>query len=51
MALMMSGVAAYRRADFALAAAQWEKLLAELEPGSPDAQQIEADIADARAKP
>lgn len=50
MALMMSGVAAYRRADFALAAAQWEKLLAELEPGSPDAQQIEADIADARAK-
>jgi cytochrome c-type biogenesis protein CcmH len=50
MGLMMSGVAAYRRSDFALAAAQWEKLLAVLEPGSPDAQQIEADIADARAK-
>lgn len=50
MGLMMSGVAAYRRADFALATAQWEKLLAVLEPGSPDALQIEADIADARTK-
>jgi cytochrome c-type biogenesis protein CcmH len=50
MALMLSGVAAYRRADYAVAAAQWEKLLAVLEPGSPDAQQIEGDIADARAK-
>ena len=50
MALMMSGVAAYRRNDFALAVARWEKLLAVIEPGSTDAQQIEADIADARAK-
>ena len=50
MGLMMSGVAAYRRSDFKLAVAQWEKLLAVLDPGSPDAQQVEADIADARAK-
>jgi cytochrome c-type biogenesis protein CcmH len=50
MGLMMSGVAAYRRSDFAVAVAQWEKLLAVLEPGSPDAQQVETDIADARAK-
>lgn len=50
MGLMMSGVAAYRRADFAFAVAQWEKLLTLLEPDSPDAQQVETDIADARAK-
>ena len=50
MGLMMSGVAAYRRSDFKLAVAQWEKLLAVLDPESPDAQQVEADIADARAK-
>ena len=50
MGLMMAGVAAYRRSEFTVAVAQWEKLLAILEPGSPDAQQIEANIADARAK-
>ncbi|MDO8449221.1 MAG: c-type cytochrome biogenesis protein CcmI [Rhodoferax sp.] len=50
MGLMMSGVAAYRRDDFAGAVAQWEKLRAVLEPGSPDAQQVEVDIAEARAK-
>jgi len=50
MGLMMSGVAAYRRADFKMAAAEWEKLLAILEPGSPDAQQIEANVNDARSK-
>ena len=50
MGLMMSGVAAYRHDDFPKAIAHWEKLLTVLEPGSPDAQQIEADIADARAK-
>ena len=50
MGLMMSGVAAYRRSDFALAVAQWEKLLTILDPGSPDAQQVEADITEARAK-
>lgn len=50
MGLMMAGVAAYRRSDFKLAVAQWEKLLAQLEPGSTDAQQVEDNIADARAK-
>ncbi|MES2879571.1 MAG: c-type cytochrome biogenesis protein CcmI [Pseudomonadota bacterium] len=50
MGLMMSGVAAYRRDDFKGAVVQWEKLLLQLEPGSPDAEQIETDIADARAK-
>jgi cytochrome c-type biogenesis protein CcmH len=50
MGLMISGIAAYRRADFKTAATQWETLLTVLEPDSPDAQQIEADIADARAK-
>jgi cytochrome c-type biogenesis protein CcmH len=50
MGLMMSGVAAYRRSDFKLAVAQWEKLLLVLDPGSPDAQQVEADIAEARNK-
>lgn len=50
MGLMMSGVAAYRRADFKMAAAEWEKLLAMLEPGSADAQQVEANVNDARGK-
>lgn len=50
MGLMMSAVAAYRRTEYAVAISQWEKLLTVLEPGSPDAQQIEAEIADARAK-
>ena len=50
MGLMISGVAAYRRSNFKTAILQWEKLLPILEPGSPDAQQVEANIADARAK-
>jgi len=50
LGLMIKGVAAYRRSDFKLAITQWEKLLTLLEPGSPDARQIEADIADARGK-
>jgi cytochrome c-type biogenesis protein CcmH len=50
MGLMISGVAAYRRADYAGAVTHWEKLLLVLEPGSPDAQQVEADIAEARTK-
>jgi cytochrome c-type biogenesis protein CcmH len=50
MGLMMSGVAAYARSDFAGAEAQWKKLLPLLESDSPDAQQIEAYITDARAK-
>lgn len=50
MGLMMSGVAAYRRSDFKLAIGEWEKLMAVLEPGSPDAQQVQANIDDARAQ-
>lgn len=50
MGLMMTGVAAYRRNDFAAAVAQWEKLLPMLPPGSPDAQQVASEIASARAK-
>lgn len=50
MGLMMSGVAAYRRSDFNLAISQWEKLLTVLEPGSPDAQEIQNNIDDARKK-
>lgn len=50
MGLMMAGVAAYRRSDFKGAVNRWETLLTLLEPGSPDAQQVETDIADARAK-
>lgn len=50
LGLMMSAVAAYRRAEYKLAIAQWEKILPQLEPGSADAQQIQTEIADARAK-
>lgn len=50
MGLMMSAAAAYRRSDFKMAVAQWEKLLAVLPPGSPDIPQVEADIANARAR-
>lgn len=50
MGLMMSGVAAYRRDDFKVAVQEWEKLLSVLEPGSPDALQVQTDIEDARAK-
>lgn len=48
--LMMSGVAAYQRADYALASAQWKNLLDMLEPGSPDALQIQANLEAAREK-
>ncbi|MDD5028974.1 MAG: c-type cytochrome biogenesis protein CcmI [Rhodoferax sp.] len=50
MGLMMSGVAAFRRSDFKMAIGEWEKLLAVLEPGSPDAQQVQANIDDARTQ-
>lgn len=49
-ALMISAVAAYRRADYKMAVGQWEKLLIELEPGSPDAMQIQGEIDNAREK-
>lgn len=50
MALMLSGSAAYKRSDFKLAIAQWEKLSAVLEPGSANAQWVAKNIADAKAK-
>lgn len=49
-ALMMSGVAAYQRSDFAAAVTQWEKLMAMLAPGSTDALKMAADIDDARLR-
>lgn len=50
MGLMMSGLAAYQNADYQSAATRWEKLLDMLPPDSPDAQQMQANIDDARAK-
>ena len=48
--LMMSGISAYQRADYAGAVKQWEKLLGLLDPESTDAQQVQANIEDARAQ-
>jgi len=50
MSLMLAGTAAYRQNNFADAARHWEKLLSTLEPGSPDAEQMQSYIDDARAK-
>jgi len=50
MGLMMAGVAAYQHADFNGAVGAWTKLLTLLPAGSPDAQQIQANIDDAQAK-
>ena len=49
-ALMLSGTAAFERGDFKLAIAQWEKLQAVFEPGSPDAQWVTKRIAEAKAR-
>lgn len=48
--LMLSGISAYQQADYAGAVKQWERLLGLLDPNSPDAQQIQANIDDARAQ-
>lgn len=50
MGLMMAGVVAYQRADYKGAIVRWEKLLSLVPPDSQDAQQMQANIADARAK-
>ncbi len=50
MGLMMAGVAAYQRTDYKTAITRWEKLLSLIPPDSPDAQQMQANIDDARAK-
>lgn len=50
MGLMLSGSAAFKRGDFQLAIAQWEKLAVGLEPGSANAQWVAKNIADAKAR-
>jgi cytochrome c-type biogenesis protein CcmH len=50
MGLMLAGVALYQRSNFTGALARWEKLLSMLPPGSEDAQQVQGNIDDARAK-
>jgi cytochrome c-type biogenesis protein CcmH len=50
MALMMDGVAFYQSGDYQSAVTRWEKLLELLQPDSPDARQVQANIDDARAK-
>jgi cytochrome c-type biogenesis protein CcmH len=49
-ALALAGTALYERGDFAGAIGRWRAILEQLPPGSPDAVQIEASIADASAK-
>ena len=48
-ALFLAGAAASDRQDFAAAAEYWERLLAQLEPGSEEAKSLQAAIAHARA--
>lgn len=48
-ALMMSGVVAYQRQDFAIAIQEWEKLLALLDPASEDAKMTQENLDEARA--
>jgi cytochrome c-type biogenesis protein CcmH len=50
MGLMLAGVALYQRSDFPGALSRWEKLLTLLAPGSEDAQQVQANIDDAKSK-
>lgn len=48
--LWMRGTAAFESQRYAQAVADWQKLLALLEPGSDDARTVEANIAEAQAK-
>lgn len=48
--LMLSGMAAFRQSDYRGAISEWEKLKAQLEPGSPDSQQVDAALAEAQRK-
>ena len=48
-ALFLAGAAASDRQDFAAAAEYWERLLAQLEPGSEEAKSLQAAIAHARS--
>jgi cytochrome c-type biogenesis protein CcmH len=48
--LALAGTAAFRRGDFARAAALWERMLPLVEAGSEDARVIRDNVAEARAK-
>lgn len=48
--LWMRGTAAFEAGRYTTAAADWERLLALLEPGSEDARTVAANIAEARQK-
>jgi cytochrome c-type biogenesis protein CcmH len=50
-ALWMAGAAAAQRGDGAKAAGYWQRLKRQLPPGSPEAQQIEAYIAEVQGAP
>ena len=44
MSLMLMGMSAYRKGDFAGAVGQWQVLMTVLPEGSPEAQQVQANI-------
>lgn len=48
MSLMLMGMSAYRKGDFAGAVGQWQVLMTVLPPDSPEAQQVQANIDQAR---
>ncbi|ARN20426.1 c-type cytochrome biogenesis protein CcmI [Piscinibacter gummiphilus] len=48
MSLMLMGMSAYRKGDFAGAIGQWQVLMTVLPPDSPEAQQVQANIDQAR---
>ncbi|MDQ5849306.1 MAG: tetratricopeptide repeat protein, partial [Pseudomonadota bacterium] len=49
-ALALAGTAAFERSDYAGAARYWGRMLALVPPGSDDAQDINSNIAEARAR-
>ena len=50
MGLMLSGIASFQDEKFKDAVTKWEKLLAMMNPDSPDAEQMRSNIAEARGK-
>jgi cytochrome c-type biogenesis protein CcmH len=49
-ALALAGSAAFERGDYAAAAARWERMLAQVEPGSEDARSIQQNVNEARSR-
>jgi cytochrome c-type biogenesis protein CcmH len=47
-ALALSGSAAMERKDYVVAITQWQKMVSQLEPGSPEEQRFSASIQEAR---